>query len=326
MKNKQFNKYLKRKADEVEIKNYTQNILKNVNHTPKEVIAQPEIAFTRRKWFAPVVAFALAICLTVALIPSLLNRQAQQIEITSTEVVLADEIVTAGSLLTDTVNTVSLNLQENPTFNKNEIGFDIRQFLTLGNSFTDKNNVESKLYKNEDKNYKEYEYKLTVLDKSTLESYTLYYNEIESGKIKGKFLKGNKVFDFEAEFEKEEDESEVELTLFTGENSFVTISNSIEDDGDEYELEYSYEIVVNGKVITEVEMEFARENGKKESSVSVTNNTYFLDELLFSTQTGYGFVYSTESVSCTISIQGNDLTISIPVINGAFNFDESLLG
>ncbi len=321
MTNKEIKSYLKRKAEEIEVKDYSNNVINNVNHQPKQV----EFARPKRKWFVPVVAFALAICLTIAIIPRFLTKQPEEIQITSTETVLADEIVTAGSLLTETVTPTALNIGELPSFDKSETAFDIKHFLSLGNSFTNKENIKSQLYKNTDKDYSKYEYKLIVTDTSTNASYTVYYNTTNDEEIKGVILVGSKTYNFEAEIEKEEDESEVELTLFTGTNSYLEVSNSLEDDGDEYELEYSYKIVNNGKVLTEVEMEFSRENGKKESSISILHNTY-IGELHLTSQSAYSFAYSPESVSCTITIQGFELTISIPVINGAFEFDESLLG
>ncbi|MBR6736813.1 MAG: hypothetical protein IKL82_00400 [Clostridia bacterium] len=330
MKKNEIKSYLKRKAEQVDVKDYSSKILNNVNHEP----TFEEVTVPRRKWYVPIVSFALAVCLIVAFIPSLIKNNAPTtIELTSTETVLTDEIITASSLLTTTSPVASLtSLTESSPFDKIEVGNDIKHFLGLGNLLLNDDKVTSTLYENKDKGYEKYAYKLVVTNVEDNSSYVAYYNQaVESGEeteIKGVFIIENKTFNFEAEVETEEDESEVELKIFTNANNsdnYIKVSNSVEDDGDEYEIEYSYEIVVNGETETEVSMEFSKENGREKSSIELKHNIYIFGQLIRTTTSGYAFSYSSEEIACMVSVRDFEFEIKIPVINGNFNFDFGLL-
>lgn len=310
MTNKQLKTLLRKKAEKVTVKDVRANVLQNVNHTP---VYENEPATVKRSWFYPVIAVAVAICLTVAIIPSLLTKTPEKIEITSTEQVLADEIVTAGSLLADTTVLTS-NVDDD---GKSDAENDIFRFLKLGSSFIKPNGIVTEGFINKDKGFENYEYKLIVTDNESNLTYTVYYNtateSAEEKEIVGVFIINDIKLNFEAEKETEDDEVELELKLFTSKNSYIKISNSKESEDDGFETEYSYQIVANDKPLIEVTMEYETSETTCSGKATVKTNKDFIG-FEYSTTNVYEFSASNEGIFCSINLNGIDLfTLNLPI-------------
>ena len=79
----------------------------------------------------------------------------------------------------------------------------------------------------------------------------------------------------EIEIEGNEKEETFEITTQTRENplDYVVITHSTEEEGNEKETSYEYEVYENGKKVSEKEISFEEENGKLELKIEVENKT-----------------------------------------------------
>lgn len=161
----------------------------------------------------------------------------------------------------------------------------IRDSLELFDGLVSGGKINQSTQNNDESDTYDYTFKMTITIPG-LDNMTMYYNELEtntqrkiedakeevevSTTLKGIMLFDNMSFEVSGkrEFEQEGDETEssIEFTTRSATNSgnYITISQSVENEGNEYEVEYEYEIFVNGQKVQSLEAEYENENNKIE--------------------------------------------------------------
>ena len=131
----------------------------------------------------------------------------------------------------------------------------------------------------------------TMLDKQS--TFTLYYNDIEvkeekedddeletETSFKGIAIYDNIEYNFTYSSEKEEEGNEFEeesvFKLFLNSNSFIKIKQGYEEEFNENEIYYSYELVQDKRKVEEFKFKEETENGKHHIKLEKDNKTYIV--------------------------------------------------
>lgn len=134
--------------------------------------------------------------------------------------------------------------------------------------------------------FKDYNLVMTITMANATNSIKIYYNEKEtftnreidddeeemevSTILSGVMVVGTSQYDVsgkrEVEEEKDEREVSIEFTTKSKTNpqNYIVISQSVETENNEQEIEYEYKIYKNGRLVQETEIEFEQENKKTE--------------------------------------------------------------
>ena len=140
-----------------------------------------------------------------------------------------------------------------------------------------------------------YTFKMTISTPSGNESMTMYYNETEteterkiedekeevevSSKLVGVLVFGDSQYDVtgEREFESEGDETEASIEFTTKSKvnplNYIVVSQSVENETGETEIEYEYKIYRDGNLVQKTETEIENENDKFELEFKFKNGT-----------------------------------------------------
>lgn len=130
----------------------------------------------------------------------------------------------------------------------------------------------------------------TMLDKQS--NFTLYYNDIEvkeekeddaeletETSFKGIAIYDNIEYNFTYSIEKEEGnefEEESVFKLFLNSDSFIKIKQGYEEEFNENEIYYSYELVQNKRTVEKFKFKEETENGKHHIKIEKDNKTYIV--------------------------------------------------
>lgn len=131
----------------------------------------------------------------------------------------------------------------------------------------------------------------TMLDKQS--NFTLYYNDIEvkeekeddaeletETSFKGIAIFDNIEYNFTYSIEKEEEGNEFEeesvFKLFLNSDSFIKIKQGYEEEFNENEIYYSYELVQNKRTVEKFKFKEETENGKHHIKLEKDNKTYIV--------------------------------------------------
>lgn len=130
----------------------------------------------------------------------------------------------------------------------------------------------------------------TMLDKQS--NFTLYYNDIEvkeekeddaeletETSFKGIAIYDNIEYNFTYSIEKEEGnefEEESVFKLFLNSDSFIKIKQGYEEEFNENEIYYSYELVQNKRTVEKFKFKEETENGKHHIKLEKDNKTYIV--------------------------------------------------
>ena len=312
MRNKDLKKILKNSIKDVEIKDYTNEILNNVNHratieAPKAKAHHYRLAFSLG---GAALALATILILVFMLKPAIVPPSPIT-GLMKKEAVLSKEVVALGNALeavgangdtslasyTSTLLASDEGDENDDSDSDNEveitidtldrIALEMNTYLYAASAFINKDNIEVSLAHNNDKKYN-YEYKMVIVmnDIDFKKEYILYYDEDKSKnevEIDGVILIDNESFKVKGEREDDEDEVELELTVHTGDNSYIAISNETELNENEYE----YTFYKDGVIIKGVAMEICNENNERRAEIEIIENnlkrslefSYFTDHI-----------------------------------------------
>ena len=290
MKKKDLMRLMKESYDEVEIKDYTNEILAKVDH--RAVVEEKH----KRHFFMPIGIAMAGILLIASLLFLFPHDKIKPIEgpleVGRKEEVLSREIIALGNIIGDLdTNTASLMSYEFTTSEYDEIAREVNKYLYTTNIFMESDNISIEYILNEDKPYSNYKYKMEIAfrDTSFTSSYLAYYNEIKDSntvEIEGIILIDGIERELFGEREDSGDEVELELKVKTGAKSYISIKNETEVN----ENEYQYTFVENDVVVKGVSMEVELEGAIKETEIKITE---------YGETKSFEFTYNEDNIEAT---------------------------
>lgn len=187
-----------------------------------------------------------------------------------------------------------------------------------------------------------YTFKMTITTPTGNESMTMYYNETEtktereiedekeevevSSKLVGVLVFGDNKYDVtgEREFESEGDETEASIEFTTkskvNPNNYIVVSQSVENETGETEIEYEYKIYRDGKLVQETETEIENENNKFELEFKLKNGAT-LEKTVYkmykgSAENSFVIKYTKDGKTDTIDVVKNATGYTFTYSNG----------
>ena len=166
---------LKNSASEIKLPDLTNSILNNVNVVTKTTVKAKK-RFKLRYLLAPCLAVASVIIIVISIFLNNRNISTNnEIDLTTSKLVIGKEVMLASSILNDEVNQ-PINLRYTQNDYENDIN-SIHEYLLTCDLLREDIVVDYKLYLNEDENYP-YKYKM-LLNYPNF-TYTFYYNEVNT--------------------------------------------------------------------------------------------------------------------------------------------------
>lgn len=226
-----------------------------------------------------------------------------------------------------------------------------RDCLELFDGVINGGNISQSTVKNtsEDAELKQYQFTMTI-NIPNFEPMEMYYNEIEtstkreiedeneevevSSTLSGVMLFDGSTFNISVkrEFEHEGDEAESSTQFITysstNKSNYVVISQSVEAEDNEYEIEYKHDLYLNGSKVQSIETEIENENSKIEIEFKLKDLTSgALSTTSFKIQKGtnpntYVIRYRSNGVSEVINATQTSTGYTLEYSNG---FSENLL-
>ena len=291
---------LKKSASEIKLPDLTNSIINNVNVVTKTTVKAKK-RFKLRYLLAPCLAVASVIIIVLSIFLNNKNISTNnEIDLTTSKLVIGREVMLASSILNDEVNQ-PINLRYTQNDYENDIN-SIHEYLLTCDLLREDIIVDYKLYLNEDENYP-YKYKM-LLNYPNF-TYTFYYNEVNteydfddldevSIDFNGLLLLNETSYSVRGHRENEgNDEFKTETIILQDDMPYLRISQENEED----ENEYTYSYYRNGRIIKEVTQSLEFDDGKREMSISIEENNE---------ETEISFTYHNEYIEVEYEIENNE--------------------
>lgn len=199
-----------------------------------------------------------------------------------------------GTLAVDVYAVTKTDVNERPVEYSDESVADIKNCLTMFDAVLE-SGISHTIEKNKevDGDFADYNFIMTVTAGDF--SAKVYFNELyteskteideedgteefeESTYLSGVVLYGDEVFDVtgkrEVENEDGENEYSIEFVTKKDDKNYVKVSYESEAERNEAETSYEYEIVADGKKVSETELSIETENGKTEIKFELENKS-----------------------------------------------------
>lgn len=302
MKTSELKKILKDEANKIQVADFTNTILSQVNKPlPTPEVKTRKSGFSWHKLAFPsvilvgVVAF-LFIFLTLRN-PSSPNNP-NELTLSRGGELIGKELFAVGNLVD--VNNPHMARQDKED---EEILYEdakfIHDYLLIGEMMFNQDNVSIALYQNTNQAFSDYAFYMQVryaVHNEYLADYDFYYNEEElsnsNSKEKNTSFTGVMIvndieYAVNGKKEIENDEFETTTILHISSSSYVEIKQETEID----ENEYQYSFYEDDRLVRELTQSIETEDGNKEMSIE-------LDDKINNTKLELEFVYQEEYISC----------------------------
>ena len=282
MKTKELKQLLKQEADKIPIRDYQQSILKqvaiaNTNETlPSTPVTKKRKAFYI---FPAIVATISCILIAIFLIHPNSPSTPTNHSLTKAKKILSYELTALANVI-DVPAEMTIQQKKNPSESQTNLANEIHQYLLFGEMMFNDQQLKIQNNPNQDVEYKDYAYKMTV-EYQTMTDYTLYYNETKlvedqqeidevSSTLNGILIKDGYPFTVVGKKEVEKDEYETMLIIYQDQNQkdYVKISQETEVN----ENEYTYEFYQDGQLTQQIQLELEMKNKKKEMTIEITKD------------------------------------------------------
>ncbi len=244
-----------------------------------------------------------------------------------------------GALAVDVYAVTKTDVNERPVEYSDESVADIKSCLRMFDAVLE-NGISHTIEKNKDVDgdFADYNFIMTVTAGDF--SAKVYFNELyteskteideedgteefeESTYLSGVVLYGDEVFDVtgkrEVENEDGENEYSIEFVTKKDDKNYVKVSYESEAERNEAETSYEYEIVADGKKVSETELSIETENGKTEIKFELENKSA-------EGKTEYKIVKKEDSDKFEIKAEfnGKKSYITVEVADGRYTFTYS---
>jgi len=272
MKDKELFNYIKSSVDDIEINNYSDDIINNTNHQIKSTSN-----IKRRNIFIPLIS-SLVLVSSVFLISLIiiLNKNDNK---SSNK--LNDKIYTNATYELMTLNNIidnnDLNLKKSKQYPEDEISNlsnSIYDYIYSCDKLINNDNIICVKEKNKNTKY-DYEYQMII--SYDFENVYCYFNEKNSKKDKSKLegivLIDDIEYDFKAKLESDDDENELSMYIYKSKDEYIVIKNETETEDNEFEFEYEIKEYSKGNEKSVIEFEINIEENETEIELKkVINN------------------------------------------------------
>lgn len=218
----------------------------------------------------------------------------------------------------------------------------IKDSLSLFDTIIQGGGVDQKVEKNasSDETLKDYNFVMTITVPVANETFKMYYDELEtetkreiedekeevkvSTTLSGVMIAGDVRYEIlgkrEVETEGDENEATIEFTTKskTNPDNYIKVSQSIETEQGETEIEYEYKIYRGGECVQDIEVEFEDENGEFELEFQIKDRSTGTTE-----KTKYEIKKSGENFVVEYLVDGNSDTITVSVTDAGYVFTYS---
>lgn len=313
---KQLSKMINDECNQIKIPDLAKTI-KNRQDFPKEAVTNAPIKKHAFKLSFSFVALACILILCCFMIPSFFKTvNPGPIETDKPSSTKTQLMVQATSLfnLAFSLEDTSMDIKyfvSNSNINYDENSKEILEYLEMVEQFFNDDNSVYTITKLENEKY-QYKGTISVNINGLLDKYTMYFNETPldskeddddideiSSKLEG-IIKNN-LYEFKIEGikEVEQDECEVELKLYLDDdNNFIIMNQEIEN----RENEYSYEVYENGQCIKKIEIEVNDEKGVGKKTIELTE-----EDMKAKIEKEFSFEFNNGIIEC--SFEDNEVEI-----------------
>ena len=286
MNKKDLKEMLKSKANNINLPDKSSDILIKLETFNNVTVVENKVKNKKKKYlFTLIPSLSLAVVIIILIFIFLpkgkiepndpIINKGDKVNLTTSKEVIAKEVILAGSILND--NSTKLRRYDESDFRR-DVDL-IHEYLLIANMLMNENNIKMDIYINDNEEYKEYKYYMSLnYENTNLEFYynesNPYYEDLDdldevSVDFSGLILIDNNRYDVLGHRENEENEEfETTTTIYMNDMPYLKVDQETEINEFAYEFTY-YD---NGKEYLVIEQEVEFEDGIKETNIKVKEN------------------------------------------------------